>query len=272
MPIWDGSDPRGKTILVTTEQGYGDVLQFSRYIPMLADRGATVIVEAWPVLADLVRSVRGITKVVEAGEFTPPFEMHVGLLSLPHLFGTTMETIPKNVPYMSADAARLERFGNRINSEAAGRFKIGLVWGGRVKPDPRRSASLEALAPLAQVPGVALFSLQKGDPIEQLKDPPPGMNVVDIGSECDSFADTAAAIQNLDLLITIDSAPAHLGGALGARTWTMLPLTPDWRWMRDRQDSVWYPTMRLFRQPGPRDWDSVVTRMKAELETLVRQR
>jgi hypothetical protein len=173
---------------------------------------------------------------------------------------------------MSADSKRLERFAKRMNDEAAGRFKVGLVWGGRIKPDPRRSASLLALGPLAEIPGIAFFSLQKGDPVEQLKYPPPEMEIVDIAKECDDFADSAAAVQNLDLLITIDSAPAHLGGALGARTWTMLPLTPDWRWGRERDDCPWYPTMRLFRQPGPRDWDSVVAKIKVELEKLVGER
>jgi tetratricopeptide (TPR) repeat protein len=267
-PHWDGSDPAGKTILVTTEQGYGDVLQFSRYLPILADRGAKVLVESWPILTDLVKGVRGVAGVAEAGSLIPEFDEHVALLSLPHLFGTTMETIPQNVPYMSADAERLARWKQRIDSEAAGQFKVGLVWGGRPKPDPRRSTTLEALGPLAQVPGVAFFSLQKGDPVEQLRDPPRGMKISDLGADCDDFADTAAAVQNLDLLISIDSAPAHLGGALGARTWTMLPLSCDWRWGVNRDDCPWYPTMRLFRQPGPRDWDSVVATMKGELEKI----
>jgi ADP-heptose:LPS heptosyltransferase len=174
---------------------------------------------------------------------------------------------------MRGDAARREYWNERLAGEVPhGTLKVGIVWGGNKKPDPRRSASLAVLRSLAGVPDVALISLQKGEPAAELESAPCGMKVLDAARDIKDFADSAALLENLDLLITIDTAAAHLGGALGVRTWTMLPAVCDWRWLRDREDSPWYPTMKLFRQQTLNDWTPVVERIKRELERFARTR
>jgi tetratricopeptide (TPR) repeat protein len=269
-PMWDGSDPAGRRIFVHAEQGFGDMIQFARYLPMLADRGATVILECAASLRTLMESVRGVSRVVVSGLKPPDFDLHAPLLSLPAAFGTTLQTVPHDVPYLRGDANRRTYWRDVLSRELPpdARRRVGIVWGGNKKPDPRRSASLALFAPLAAVPSVALVSLQMGEPAEELKRAPAGLKLFDAGREIKDFADSAALLENLDLLITIDSAPAHLAGALDVRTWTLLPRVMDWRWLRGRDDSPWYPTMRLFRQTTLDDWPPEIERVRTELEKL----
>lgn len=264
-PMWDGSDPANRTILIHTEQGFGDVIQFVRYLPMLAARGATILLECNVLLRPLLQSVGGVSRVIPAGMSLPDFDMHLPLMSLPRIFKTKIDTIPAAVPYLCADRERIEKWRGKL---AADGLRAGLVWWGNAKPDPARSCSLGSLAPLASVAGVTFFSLQKGEVPPQAAAPTPAMRLVDCVAEIKDFADTAAAMQALDLIITIDTAAAHLAGALGRPTWTLLPRAADWRWMSDRPDTPWYPTMRLFRQTRQGIWDDVADRVAAELSAL----
>jgi tetratricopeptide (TPR) repeat protein len=267
-PRWDGAPLAGRTILLYPEQGFGDVIQFARFVPAVAARGGRVVLECQPELVQVMRTLDGVAGVVATGETLPSFDTYLALLSVPRVIGTTLQTLPNQVPYLHADPTAVPTWRERIQA-SPGMLKVGLTWGGNITPDPKRSMSLADLAPLAEIAGVAWFSLQKGEPAQQLASPPRGMRIVDLGSELTNFADTAAAIANLELLITIDTAVAHLAGAMGVKTWTLLPFAPDWRWMLERDDSPWYPTMRLFRQPAWNDWASVVARVVDGLRRLV---
>jgi len=270
-PMWDGSDPRGRTILVHTEQGFGDVIQMARYLPMVADLGARIYIECFAPLKPLMENVRGVTRVMVAGIKLPDFDLHCPVMSLPRAFRTTLETIPNQVPYLTAPQRKREIWKPRIEQAARGRrWRVGLMWGGNKKPDPKRSCDLKLLAPLAVAGNdVSFISFQTGEHADQLREAPPELDIVHIGNELKDFADTAAALENIDLLITIDTAIAHLGGAVGVKTWTMVPHSPDWRWLRDREDSPWYPTMRLFRQPRRNAWPDVIDRVAAALKAFV---
>lgn len=263
-PMWDGSDPSGRTILVHTEQGYGDTLQFIRYVPMLAARGATVIVECHHVLRKLISSVRGVSRVVPNGLALPDFDLHTPLLSLPCVFKTTIENIPREVPYLFPDGDRVEAWKSKITGDG---LKVGLIWAGNAKPDAKRTVPGEMLKALAGIEGVWFFSLQRTD-AGTYQAPSAELRMTDVSGGLSDFNETAAAMMNLDLLITIDTGPAHLAGALGRPTWTLLPWSPDWRWMLDREDSPWYPTMRLFRQSKPDEWGDVLDRVREELSKL----
>jgi tetratricopeptide (TPR) repeat protein len=269
-PMWDGSDPAGRTIFVHTEQGFGDTIQFVRYVPMLAARGARIILECTLPLRNLMPGVKSVSKVVVAGVRPPDFDLHIPLLSLPKIFKTTLSTVPAAVPYLFVDDDRLAKF-KQLTSDPDAKLRVGLTWAGNVKPDPSRTCPLELLAPLASVAGVTYFSLQKGDNARDADNPPPGIKLVNLTDDLKDFADTAAAMLNLDLILTIDTAAAHLAGALGRPTWTMLPWACDWRWLTGREDSPWYPTMRLFRQPTRGDWQSVIARVAEELRRRVNQ-
>lgn len=264
QPMWDGSDPTGRIIFVHSEQGFGDMLQFARYVPMLAERGATVYFEAAIPLRSLLQKLTGVAKVITAGTRPPDFDLHIPLLSLPRIFKTTFDTIPSNVPYITVDEARHAHWKAKIQAAGEG-FKVGIVWAGNVKPDVGRTCPIAHFAPLAAIDGVTFVSLQKRETPPSMEAPPEGMRFVDVSADLKDFADTASAMANLDLILTIDTAAAHLAGALGRPTWTLLPWAADWRWLNDRSDSPWYPTMRLFRQPARGDWDSVVNQIAEEL-------
>jgi tetratricopeptide (TPR) repeat protein len=274
QPRWNGTGLAGKTILLHAEQGLGDTLHFIRYASLVKERGGTVLVECQPSLLRLLARCPGIDRLVAAGTPLPPFDVHAPLLSLPLVFGTTLEKVPADVPYLIADPI-LEQ-GWRDELSMSGGFKVGIAWQGNPqhKKDRQRSLPLVKLAPLAQVPGIRLISLQKGPGTEQLRDAREQLPVIDLGSRLDEasgpFMDTAAVMKNLDLVITTDTATAHLAGALGVPVWVALPFAPDWRWQADRADSPWYPTMRLFRQPRPGDWEDVVCRMTEALRQLVK--
>jgi ADP-heptose:LPS heptosyltransferase len=225
-----------------------------------------VILEYPPALANLFRCLEGVDEGMVHGsdEGTPrsDYDRQVGLLSLPLRFATDLETIPSTTPYLTADPARVEAWRQRLEADGPG-LRVGLVWAGSRGHvnDVHRSLSLREYAPLAQVARVRLYSLQTGAAAAEAASPPAGMSLIDLSSCLDDFADTAAAMMNLDLVITVDTAAAHLAGALGKPVWTLLPCNADWRWLREREDSPWYPTMRLFRQTQSGNWEAVLERV-----------
>jgi tetratricopeptide (TPR) repeat protein len=269
-PQWDGSPLHGRTLLLQTEQGLGDAIQFIRYLPTVTRCGGPVIVECHPQVRTLFQRMAGtcvpIPQVISRGEALPPFDLHCPLLTLPFVLKTTLDTIPVQVPYLFPDEEEVERWGQRLNALGAG-LKIGVAWAGSPtnKLDQTRSLSLDRLAPLAaEVSGVIFISLQKGPAASQAKSPPPGMKLIDWSDEFSNFRD-AALMANLDLILTVDTSVAHLAGALARPTWVLLSFVPDWRWLMHREDSPWYPTMRLFRQTSRGDWESVIRRLAQAL-------
>jgi Tfp pilus assembly protein PilF/ADP-heptose:LPS heptosyltransferase len=261
---WDGASPVGKTIYVYCEQGAGDAIQFCRYLPMLAQRGATIIFGTLPPLIELMSGFPGVAEILPQDATPPAFDLHCPITSLPLLMNTTLETIPQNVPYIFADRQRCEKWRQKIPPD--NRKRVGLVWAGNPEHanDHNRSIALKHFAPLARVPNVQFFSLQIGEPSGQQR--PFGLEMLDYTSELKSFADTAALIEQLDLVISVDTSVAHLAGAMGKPVWVLLPTPPDWRWMLDRTDSPWYPTMRLFRQARWGQWTQVLNDAATALE------
>ena len=271
-PLWDGSSLDGRTILVHAEQGLGDTLQFIRYVPSLHQRGGRVILMCQPPLVRLLTRSPGIERLLAHGDPVPEFDVHTPLLSLPRLLGTTLESVPADVPYLEAEPQLVEAWRHRLGSYPG--FKVGIVWQGNPKfrLDRLRSIPLAQFAPLARVPGVHLFSLQKGPGAEQLAAVTDRFPVTDLGSGLDDFVDTAAVLKNLDLVISVDTAIAHLAGALGIPVWVALPFAPDWRWLMGREDSPWYPTMRLFRQDKAGDWASVFAEIRVAAEKMAAEK
>jgi tetratricopeptide (TPR) repeat protein len=268
-PPWRGEALQGARILLHAEQGVGDTLQFLRYAPLVARAGGTVLLEVHRELKRLAASVVGASEVVAQGETLPQFEQHCPLLSLMLAFGTDLGSIPAEVPYLSAPKPLVQQWRERLGR---GRGKrVGLVWAGRPehRRDRDRSLSIGALAPLAAIHGVNFFSLQKGPRAAEAKNLSDGVAIEDIAPMLGDFAETAAAMAALDLIITVDTSVAHLAGATGRPVWVLLPRIPDWRWLLDREDSPWYPTVRLFRQAKAGDWASVIDRVAAELRRWV---
>jgi tetratricopeptide (TPR) repeat protein len=274
-PIWDGSPVAGKTVLLHAEQGLGDTLQFIRYAPQVKTLGARVIVGCPKGLFPLLRACPGIDQLVSQEEPEPAFDVHAPLLSLPRILGTTSDTIPADIPYLFADPALVEHWRRELATLPG--FKVGIAWKGNSKHpmDRHRSIPLMQFAPLAGQ-GVHLLSLQKGEGAEQFADIAGRFAVTDLGPRLDlhsgAFMDTAAVMKNLDLVVTSDTAIAHLAGGLGVPVWVAVPFVADWRWLLHRDDSPWYPTMRLFRQTVPGQWDDVFARLAVELDHLMRQR
>jgi hypothetical protein len=250
---------------LSAEQGLGDTIQFLRYAALVRQPGARVVVECPKPLLRIVRTCRFIDQL--ADETTPAldFDVHYPLMSLPGLLKTTLESVPADVPYLFAAPDLVKQWRESLGGLEG--FKIGIVWrGGPAHPNDRaRSIPLSCFEPLAALPGVRLFSLQKGTGAEQLQDMAGRFPITEVGSRLEDFMDTAAVLANLDLLITCDTAIAHLAGALGVPVWVGLPLVPDWRWLLDRGDSPWYPTMRLFRQKEPGDWAGVFEQISSAL-------
>jgi len=259
--MWDGGDLRGKRILLDCEQGFGDSIQFARYIPLIAERGGQPILATQRELRRLLATVPGLEKIVCPPEEIPNFDVQCPLLSLGYLFGTTLQTIPARVPYLSADPALVENWSKKIGSD--NRKKIGLCWSGSPKhqQDRFRSLSPDDLASLGQADDAWYFSLQKPSDSHAAVRLPDGFHITDWTNELSDFADTAALIANLDLVISCDTAVAHLAGAMGKPVWLLLPVVPDWRWLLDREDSPWYPTMRIFRQKKTGQWGEPVRQM-----------
>jgi len=265
QPLWLGErPPGGKTILIHAEQGLGDTIHFARYATPLARAGARVIVQAAPALAAVLASVEGATSVVASGDRLPRFDLHCPLASLPLACKTDLGGIPADIPYVAAPADRLAKWRERIDGLA--RPRIALAWSGSAAHanDRHRSIALSRLAPLLASAGARFVSVQRdvrGGDAPMLASAP----VAHVGDELADFADTAAVLALCDLTISVDSAVAHLAAAMGRPTWILLPFSPDWRWMLEREDSPWYPTSRLFRQPAIGDWQSVIARVKSEL-------
>jgi tetratricopeptide (TPR) repeat protein len=269
-PVWDGADIQGKRILLYAEQGFGDVFQFVRYALMVRDRGCEVILGCQKELKSLLKSIPGVSSVVAFGEALQQFDVQCPLPSLPRIFNTTLDSIPCQIPYLHADIRTVEKWRDKLSLDNS-TLNIGLAWAGSPGHlnDRNRSCPLRLFEPIARIDGLRLFSLQKeihemwtGDALAKLK-------LIDYSRDIEDFSDTAGIIMNLDLIISVDTAVAHLAGALGKTVWTLLPFAPDWRWMLNREDSPWYPTMRLFRQPSPGDWASVISKVHDELEKII---
>jgi len=267
---WTGGELARRRLLVHAEQGFGDMIQMARYLPLLAERGATVVLECQPELAPLMRGVDGVAEVIPRGQgIVPKYDLHVPIMSLPLRFGTTTATIPSRVPYISLDQQKVEHWRQKLAADPR-RPKIGLAWAGSPshKRDRKRSMPLAAFAPLAGIKQATFYSLQKGKSAEQINSPPAGLELVDLTAELRDWSDTAALIANFDLVIAVDTAVVHLAGALAKPAWVLLPFAADWRWMTDRGDSPWYPTLRLFRQPKPGDWQTPVAQVAEMLSSL----
>jgi tetratricopeptide (TPR) repeat protein len=265
---WNGEDISGKRILLYHEQGFGDVIQFIRYAPLVARRGAQVAVLCQPELVRLVRTVDGIHEVIADGETIPPVDHQCALLSLPRVFKTDLDTIPNSAPYVRADPNAIHAWATRMGKKSGPR--VGLIWAGTAENtlNHKRSCSLSDFGRLA-IKGVEFHSLQKGEPAAEAKTPPPGMTLVDWTEELNDFADTAALLANLDLLITVDTAGAHLAGALGKPVWLLNRFESEWRWLVGRNDSPWYPSMRIYSQVLPGSWREPLTEVASQIASLV---
>jgi len=269
QPLWLGSEEiAGKSILLHGEQGFGDVIQFCRYVPLVAERAGCIILEVLGPLRELMGTLSGATQVIARGDQLPNFDLHCPLLSLPLAFRTRLETVPSEVPYLQASPRALMHWNERLGPR--NRPRVGLAWSGNPmhSNDRNRSLKLRALAPLLDLD--ALFvSLQRevrADDAALLKDQ---INIIHFGEELRNFADTAALISNLDLVISVDTSVAHLAGALSKPLWVLLPFIPEWRWLLDRADSPWYPTARLFRQDESRAWEDVIARVRRALREFI---
>jgi Flp pilus assembly protein TadD len=272
QPLWDGTSLEGRTILLWCEQGLGDAIQFVRYVPLVKKHGGRVVLACPDILARLFSTVSGVDQLVAEGGVLPPFDVQAPLMSLPAILHTTLATVPADVPYLAADPERVARWRSRL--EAVDGFKVGIAWQGNLlhKWDRHRSIPLSCFAPLADVPGVRLVSLQKGPGAEQVQALAGRLPVMDYSADLDmagAFVDTAAILRCLDLVITTDTAIAHLAGALGAPVWLALSTVVDWRWLLGREDTLWYPSMRLFRQRTLGDWQSVFKRMARQVRRII---
>ena len=259
---WNGDDPRGKHLLIHAEQGFGDTLQFCRYLPVLRERGASLVFLLPPALQSLVAHSMPWLQLSPGPQ--PPSDIQSTLLSLPHLLKTTLDTIPARVPYIHAPGDAISRLGAVIGEDAE--LKVGLIWAGSPKHalDKDRSLPFSAFAPLLDLNGVRFFSLQIGERSRDISE-----RVIDLSPHLTDFAETAGAIANLDLVISVDTSVAHLAGAMGKPVWILLPFLADWRWLIEREDSPWYPTARLFRQGMQGDWGAVVGEIAKALKALV---
>ncbi len=264
-PAWDGADPAGKTLLLHHEQGLGDTLMFCRYAPLVAERGARVILGCQPELAALLATLPGVAQVAVPGARLR-FDLHAPLLSLPRFFKTELDCIPAKVPYIQVP----DKTAFRLSRPEGTKLAVGLVWAGnpRNSADALRSVPLHELLPLAGLPGVRLYSLQFGERAADIAQLGCGGLVTDLAPQVGPLAETAAALRDLDLLVSADTAALHLAGALGRPVFGLLSTNPDWRWLPGRADSPWYPTLRLFRQERPGDWAPVVAEVRREVERL----
>ncbi len=266
QPMWDGSALRGKTILIHAENPRGQTIQFLRYVKMVADLGGRVLLECQETLVPLARHMEGVAQMVVQGEPIPHFDVHCPIVSLAKVFGTTLETVPANVPYIRAEPEQVEKFAQNLPERKGdlhqGGLRVGIAWADPVKgvKTRDRACTLEKLIPLVSVPGLQLFNLQ------HLETPLPAeLNAVDLFPKPKDLDETAGLIEHMDVVIGIESATVHLAAAMGKKTLLMLPSTPDWRWMVKREDSPWYPTMKLFRQSPDKSWAAVVEDVKQAL-------
>jgi tetratricopeptide (TPR) repeat protein len=268
FPLWEGQENRTISLLVHHEQGLGDSIQFCRYLPMVAPRVGRLVFECQAELARLMTCLPGIAEVIPSGRQTPACDYHVPLINLPRFFGTNLDNMPAEIPYLQAPQGVT---APTVHRPAGTKLAIGIVWAGKPSHnnDKNRSTALERFLCLADLPGVALYSLQKGLRTADIQTLGAQALVTDIGSKLTDFAETTALLPQLDLIVAVDTAVVHLAGALGIPTFVLLPYTPDWRWLRGRDDTPWYPTLRLFRQPKPREWDSVFERVRSAVQALL---
>lgn len=262
-PRWDGRPLAGRRILLHDEQGFGDIFQFLRFVPAVKERGGHVILEVHPDVLGLARTLGGYDQLIGRDRLPPGFDLHCELMNLPMVLGLRMADLPGPVPYLAADPELVSFWRARFDDLP--RPIVALVWAGSATHphDRKRSLSLARMAPLAD--SRATFVALKAPRSAEAQTPPPGLRVIDLAPETRGFDDTAAILSLVDLLISVDTAPAHLAGALGRPVWTLLPFVPDWRWLLGREDSPWYPTMRLFRQAKRGDWGTVLERVAQAL-------
>jgi Flp pilus assembly protein TadD len=267
-PYWDGRTTSGKRILLCCEEGLGDAIQFIRFVPRLIEGGAKVIVVCPPELMRLFASVRGNPELSD-GTALPAIDFYAPLMSLGRLLGTDLNSIPSQTPYLWAEAERVEYWRRELAPDSQA-LRVGLSWAGNPAHanDRNRSIAVEKLGPLASVKHVVFYSLQKRASDSVAPVSPAGMRMHDFAPRLTDIAETAAVIANLDLVISVDSGVAHLAGALGKPVWVLVPFAPDWRWITERVDSPWYPTMRLYRQTRLGDWTAPVDAVRADLEAL----
>ena len=270
--IWDGSKSiKRKKIIVFEEQGLGDIIQFCRFLPLLKQKGAEVTFKVKQKMHALLRILEKDVILTDSFPNNKKFDFEVPLMSLPFLLNTNLETIPSMTSYMFADDKKVKSWGERLTKDT---FKVGICWqGSKNKIDFGRSFSLSLFEGISKLPDVELISLHKGEGEEQIKDI--NFNLFTLGNDFDAgddaFVDTAAVMINCDLIITSDTAIAHLAGALGCQTWVALQKIPDWRWMLDRNDSPWYPNMNLYRQKQQGNWEYVFETIQRDLQLLLQQ-
>jgi len=267
-PRWDGGNLQGKTLLLWTEQGMGDNVMMMRYIAHLKQKGAgSVIVYCHPALINTMQTVADLVVGTNVDMPLDAFDLHCSMMSLPHLFGTTLQTIPNDVPYLTVPPAIAEKWESLLKESR--RLKVGIVWAGHqtMGKDHLRSIDPKLFAPLMALDGIQYVNLQKFGSTQQLTSD--ASQVLDKMAEAEDFLDTAALIGNLDLVISVDTLVAHLAGALGKPVWLLNRFESEWRWMSGREDSPWYPSMRIFTQPALHDWESVLARVAVELAKLV---
>jgi tetratricopeptide (TPR) repeat protein len=266
QPLWNGEDIAGKRILVHSEQGLGDAIHFLRYVPMVSQRSAHVILECKREMTSILKDFPGVAELVTFGDPLPPFDWQVPMLSLPRAFKTRLDSIPADVPYLHARPDDVEKWREKLGPRD-GRPRVGIAWAGNPTQaiDRFRSMQLSKLAPFAKAEQIEFHSVQKGYATEQLKSPPPGLKIIDHSEELTDFAQTAALMMNLDLIVSTCTSVPHLAGALGRPVWIMVPRNGDWRWMVHGETTPWYPTMRLFRQEHYGNWDSTIARVADEL-------
>ncbi|HET7881274.1 MAG TPA: tetratricopeptide repeat protein [Acetobacteraceae bacterium] len=272
-PLSRSPELAGRTVLVVQEEGLGDTLQFLRYLPLLARRGARVAAAVPPALTRLLRTVPGIALVPDGVDAVPRFDFWCSFNSLPRVFEVTLETIPAEVPYISADPLLARRWAARLPDDGA--LRVGLCWAGQARPwlsgfvglDGRRSTRLATLEPLGNIPGLRFVSLQKGPAVQEV----PTFNLLDLMAEVQDFADTAALVANLDVVISVDTSVVHLAGAMGKPVFLLDRYDNCWRWLSGREDSPWYPTLRIFRQQRSGDWAPVIARVATALAAMARR-
>jgi Flp pilus assembly protein TadD len=269
QPMWRGEELGGKTILLHAEQGFGDTIQLVRYLPLVSSRGAKVVVECQDELLPIFQRLPGDYRWVRFGQELPAFDVHCPLASLPMVFGTTLQTIPEQTPPLGAADDRIALWRERMGPTDA-RPRVGICWAGNAtfNGDHTRSVKLEQLHDLLAIEKFKFFSLQKGVPAERIQEIGFDKRLIDLGSEFNDFADTAAVIALCDLIVTTDTSVPHLAGAMDKNVWVMLQYVPDWRWLLDREDSPWYPSARLFRQTALGDWDGVIARVARALANM----
>jgi tetratricopeptide (TPR) repeat protein len=282
QPRWDGSDLQGKTILLHAEQGLGDTFQFIRYATLVKEKNGIVIVAVQKPLIMFMKACKGIDHVISLDETPPPFDVHCPLMSLPCVLKTRIDTVPQTIPYLFAADHLVAEWKEKLAGDT--NFKIGICWQGNdnyATPLLRATVAQKSVhpsefEPICAIPGVSVYSLQKTTGTDQLSELPAGMHIITFDGDFDNshgrFMDTAAVIKNLDLVITVDTSISHLASGLGTPTWVMLPNPADWRWMMDRNDSPWYPNvLRLFKQPTPGNWKSMLQEVAEELQKYIQK-